>query len=105
MGSDDLTALSTISMGALVSAALTFSLAAVAMDAEDDRDRRVEFLHDSRPEAAVCDTGRRVVDYAIIRSDGRGTDVQLTVGPERPAGRRGSAATGSSLEMRLLRSR
>lgn len=102
MASDDVTALSVISMGTLVSAALTFSLVA------GEGDRRVVARPDAAaaPSTLTCPATRTdpIVDFAIIRADVRGTDVQVTVGPEHPLGR-GDARSQSSVQMRLLRTR
>ena len=78
MASDDLTAFATISMGALVSAALTVSLMSrdVDVEIEPEPSIRLEVLTRPAPAGARPETARRIIDYAIIRGD-----VETMVGP------------------------
>lgn len=93
MVSDDLTALAAISMGAVVTAALTLS--ATTTDVEERT--RVTMIEVAAP-AAPCPTVGPVIDFAIIRSD-----PETMVGPEGSG--TGWQPARQSLELRLIRGR
>jgi len=96
MVSDDFTALAAITMGALASSVVTWSLATRDVEPPPPP-AAVEVVARAEP----CGVPGQVLDFAIIRSGGVRVDGRLMVGPE---GER-SGWRPESLELRLLRGR
>lgn len=102
MVSDDLTALSAISMGALASAAVTFALIATDPKPRDEADGNRSVVVAPVERSTTCAAPGTIVDFAIIRSGGEPSETHLTVGSVEPSPARGPEP---SLQLRLLRAR